>query len=183
MFSLCTVKRFISDNYSEQPENKAPMLTSSQIGTGVIDLVALAAIIAFASLILAHHAQLLNLPGLASIPNQTAYIIFGASGIAALADIILLAIQGCKKITAQSETIALLTQENTKKTSDHDEAAKNQQRTTDEQSKTIALLTQENAKKTHALEEAIKQAENQHAKEQEQVLKFNEHMLLKNREL
>ena len=97
-FSLCSLFH-CTQPLPQKPED-IEVLYSSQKLTGIIDIIAFAAILTFAGLILANNAHCIQLSGLNGISNSTAYILLGASAAILLADLVIFAIQTSVKFQA-----------------------------------------------------------------------------------
>ena len=96
-FSLCTL---IQSNQSFFSLEEMSILSTPQIVTGLIDIVAIVGAVALAVLMLVNSAHSHPL-GLAPIPHQILpFILLGGAGTFALVDLIALAIQTSKKFNA-----------------------------------------------------------------------------------
>ena len=96
-FSLCTL---LQSYQSFSLLEEMPILSTPQIVTGLIDIVAIVGAVALAVLMLVNSAHSHPL-GLAPTPHQILpFILLGGAGAFALGDLITLAIQTSKKFNA-----------------------------------------------------------------------------------
>lgn len=109
-FSICTLIQ--CNRKSVEKTEEIPIVSIPQIVTGAIDLVAIVGLLALAIIMLSNNANSHPL-GAGAITNGTLpYILMGGSATFALADLIALGVQTCKKFNAIRETLET-TQQNT----------------------------------------------------------------------
>ena len=105
-FSICSLIQ-LNQNFSAKAE-EIPILSTPQIVTGTIDLIAIVVIIALAVWMLSNHSS--RPLEITMITTQMLpYILLGGAAFIALADMIALAIQTSKKFKTLTEELKAVT--------------------------------------------------------------------------